>query len=419
MQYSKYNIKKLIIVMLLLLSINAKAQDTTAIKLKETNYEFESQVWMQIGGNSINNSFLYKINAGGFIDQSLKDENLSRMKSNNIIGSTFCTQVKYSQIKSDFFGIRNAGFSIGIDYDDFTELQYDKNVFELIFIGNKNLLGETFTIRDNGYRNTAFSTLNVGLLKQSVNKKHQFGFNIGYVTAWKYSELLLDTVLMSFDLNYESAYIQGGYTIVVGDSTKMGEFGMKANGVSFGFQYKFDSQKGTKIQFNVRNAGKVWFGKNGIKLSKEYKYEGSWYEIPNLIRIEADDKIYRDSIIKEFFHNPAESLNSSYLPLELNLIIEQDFCKKWNAQFQSRYRFSSYYSPYFHLKTVYRWKDYFSFGPSISYGGYSKLNGGIVFQSKFKNGMEFNLGSEYISNYLFPSTTAAGIGGFATFTYKF
>lgn len=150
--------------------VNAQNSDT----LRAKDIEFSTFISNRSGSNSIQNKFLFSVYKGDFINEEMKNENYSHLKNSNRIGSISQAGLEYFQINNSFLGMKNAGFSFGIDYESVLESRFSKDAFALLFYGNIAFENDAVYLNNTAYRNLDFSTFRLGFRKKNPQTLNTF-----------------------------------------------------------------------------------------------------------------------------------------------------------------------------------------------------------------------------------------------------
>ena len=397
--------------------VNANNSDT----LRAKDVEFSTFISNRSGSNSIQNKFLLSIYNGGFIDEKMKNENYSNLKNSNRLGSISQAGLEYFQINNSFFGFKNSGFSFGIDYESVLESRFSKDAFALMFYGNIAFENDDVKLKNSAFRSLDFSTFRLGFRKKSTNSKHLFGVDLGFVNAYKYGFLEFEDASLTFSEDFETLSSSGSFNVELGDTSFLNDYSLKASGFSLQILYRYETSNERLFQLKIKNAGFIWMNSNSFAFSTPLDLNPNIVEVPNLLNMNGffENTTVKDSILQLIFHNSNSKSFPVALPLEIQLMYRQNLNSNFDFSIQFIQRFRSFWIPYICGEINYVTGKRLSFGPIVSYGGYTNLNFGLNAKLRLWENSSISVGTEYISNMLFYSKVHAGIGGFITFTYKY
>ena len=266
-----------------------------------------------------------------------------------------------------------------------------------------------------------FSTFLLGFRKKSTNSKHLFGIDLGVVNAYKYGFMEFEDASVSFSDDFEMINSTGRVNVELSDTSLFNDYSLKASGFSFQFLYRFETSNDKLIQLKIKNAGFIWMNSNSFKFTSPLNLNPNIVEVPNLLNMDGffENTTVKDSLLHLIFHDSKPKSYAVALPLEIQLLYRQNLNSNFDFSIQFIQRFQSFWIPYLCGEINYKTGKRLSFGPVLSYGGYTNLNFGLNAKLRLWENSSISLGTEYISNMLFYSKVHSGIGGFFTFTYKY
>ena len=133
------------------------------------------------GSSIFNNQFTNKFINGGFVDDELKNSALTKSKRLNHLGGEFGVSVNYSNTKNYLF--KNWGFYTGLSYNYSLGTQFTKDVYELVFFGNKNLENQETILSPSAYYLRDANRFSFGLNKKNelIKKESRCKLELGKI----------------------------------------------------------------------------------------------------------------------------------------------------------------------------------------------------------------------------------------------
>jgi hypothetical protein len=382
------------------------------------NAAFDHEIGFELDVNSassLNNALL---NASGFIDNDLKDENLLRLNDLNQGGTNADFKLFYRQDRPELWGIKNLGFYFALEWHYLDENRFTKDLYSLILYGNKDFAGKTADLSYSARQQVNYYQLKAGLRKTSQNEKHQFGINGALVLGNKLSVFQLDdkSCFYTSPLGDELS-LRTDLEYMASDTARSEWYQTNGVGASVDLFYKYQKKDVFSIIASVENFGFIHWNKNTLNLTENKKHIFSGVEVDNIFDI-PDPLIQSSDTLNDYLDaNTNKEANSTYNPIDFKLRYIQYFMsKKIEMSALVHYRMFSFMWPLYQLDATYKINDNIKLGPILSYGGYTAFNAGLKLEFSFAKNYQLKLESRYITG--FAQHSFSGMGGFINFTYK-
>jgi len=372
----------------------------------------------ELGSNGIYNSLLNKFIFGGQIDKVTKEASNNSMKNLSVLGANMNYDI------SVFFG-RNSRYSylIGFKEQRIFNSSFTKDLYQLLFYGNKPYLNETKNLAESNINSLRFQELKLGFIWHKIDTTAKAGVSISilkgqqlfYVKANKGSSLYTnaDGTELVFNSNFNMA---------VSDTAKNNPLAYSGIGASadifFETPYQSKIGKGSVLTVNVNNIGFLHWFDNSVQYRSDSTFTFDGYRIDNLLDLKDStlSSINRDSIVRNTTNARKESFNVN-IPTNLLIINKIRFTDKFVLGTGFRYLFNSNFKPYFFTDAEFQLSSKITGTLHIGYGGYSKLNVGLAFCYN-SNYWFIKLGSNSLQGYISPKNTY-GQGAFVSIAKKF
>ncbi|NQY68031.1 MAG: hypothetical protein HRT72_09965 [Flavobacteriales bacterium] len=340
-----------------------------------------------INSNALTNSFLKESSIG----TELKDLNSSNHKSEkNLTGYDLQTSLVFGETKEEFLGISNAGYFIGIKTRDHLDISYTKDVFDLIFYGNKPFLGIEANLGPLSFQRIAFEQIQFGFFKSISNEKRTITTALGLALVKGRSGISVNLSDQTSLYTQERAeYIDFSMdgSISYTDQDNNGALDMNGIGISTDIYTKIDFENGDNINISISDFGTIKWNSSSTNYTNNESFHFDGIEIEDVLTI--NDSIFTDINKDSIQNNILGPASLSSFSTVLPAIIQIEGTKKLsNDKIYStiglRHQLNSNYIPYFYFINKYKFSDKILGGVKIAYGGYGKINLGLELSTSFK-----------------------------------
>ena len=201
---------RIIITILILVNIQSYSQsimdDIVFSPVDSGNIEVSTYARGYYGSSLFTNEFIDKFRHGGYISSDLKDETLNRSQNFNFFGGEGIYGIKFSNTKNKLFN--DWGYYGDISSYSSGSVQFSKDLFELAFYGNQNLIGDTIQLNQTAFHTRNYLKLAFGITNEQLSigvgiqniSSYIFGaINNGFV----YTDQNIDEIKMEVFLNLE------------------------------------------------------------------------------------------------------------------------------------------------------------------------------------------------------------------------
>ncbi|MCK5857504.1 MAG: hypothetical protein KAG64_08440 [Bacteroidales bacterium] len=403
----------LILVLLLLLNFNSIAQKSDAPTITLDSLEMGFEVDLQ-SASAVNNALL---NASGFIDQDLKDENLARLGNTNQGGTFVNTKLFYKSNRGNLWGVKRLSYYFALEWKSLNEYQFTKDLYQLVFYGNNAFEGEAAYLTHSGMMRVDYFQIKTGLHRSTKNLRHVFGLNLALNLGNKLSGFrFYDPSYLFTNPTGTAVVLQSNVDYFESDTAKSEWYNVSGVGASIDFNYKFIEKESYSLLVSIENIGFIKWNKNTLRLSEDKKHVFQGIEVDNIFQMPSPLVNSEDTLKDYIYANTTQGANYLITPIDVKMQFEQYFFhQRIKMGMLTHFRLLSYMLPIFQMDASYKVSDNFQLGPVLSYGGYTAFNAGLKMQFDYK-GFQLKLESRYLTG--FAKHTFSGMGGFITFTYK-
>ena len=283
--------------------------------------------------------------------------------------------VNYSNTKNYLF--KNWGFYTGLSYNYSLGTQFTKDVYELVFFGNKNLENQEAILSPSAYYLRDANRFSFGL-----NKKNELkvgltvsSFNNNSGAELTKGKFYTDTNGVELTLEVQGSYfgVDTNKTIKNWSNNAIGI------GVDFETVFKLREEAGAqRIHVGVKNVG-ILIHQNAYQISarRNYTYEG--VEVSSLSTISTGlltSESIQDSIgIETVIEN-----RTSLLPFEIYFFQVPTFTKRIEMIYGFRYKNESAYKAFLYAGGNVKINNHWSSSTYLSHGGYADFQWGLSSQ---------------------------------------
>jgi len=387
--------------------------------LATKDWKFAGQLYFSDASNSnaFSNDFFRKVNRSEYLDATLKNEQLGSIDGNTLTGSI-------REIGGEvFLRNKNKYFYLGLENQHVLDTKIDKDLLNLLLLGNKSFAGQTLEVPSTEYYSLYFTQLKFGMgFNFAKNDIEQvFAFNVNLNAGQNYNEINLDH--SSFYTHPDGDFLD----VSLHADTRLSDTAWaevsEVNGLGFSGDlfYSVLKEKNFYVAATVKNIGFIQWNKSPFvaSIDTNFIFDGLTMDTTQTAGDDLPDDFSYDNLRRIAFKNPDNSPFSTALPVMINVT---------GGKFFSEGRYYLGLNTHFYpsLKAAYRlelfftWrmKNVLSLTPLISYSSFEKLNYGLAFNMSVSKNIAIQAGSSYL-NSLFSKDALAGSGGFARISFTF
>ena len=372
---------------------------------------------------TIGNEFLFentsldgKLFTSGNIDLYKKTIS-NKLLERNVLAIQNRFGIAYSK-QADANGTRHDAFGYSIGIYDRTEMDFSfsKDLFDLIFFGNKPFLGDIINLSNTSLSATRFQQINLACSKIiKINNTHKFlpeeievGLGYSYLIGNTHLGFSANDSYIEFGENGEYINTDLDFTANLSDTNDISPFnifGQNGSGSAIDFMLNL-KKKENNIHFSITDIGSITWKENSVSYSTNKVLNNfSGIEIDNLLNL-------NDSIIQ----NQLDSLSNidivkkgenfkSYLSTTYHFAYKRDlpidYIKYVIVGRVSKHRrgfIPANYKPKYYLGTLFSYRG-FNAKTTYSIGGYSKYAWQMeIGQNMFKQHFQLVLGTQHFES---------------------
>lgn len=358
------------------------------------------------GSNMLTNEFIDVFRLGGYIDSELKDRSFSKANDMNIAGGEGIYGIKFINKNHKLFG--NWGYYGELSSYSSGAIQFSKDLYELTFYGNQNLLGDSVFLQQTSFHSREYKKLGFGIINE------QFSIGLG---------------IMNFNNNF-SGIMQGGYvytdnavdeirmevngTVDQSASNRNNQYGHSGFGVGVDFEYKVpkseftgdSTQTDVELIVGVKNIGFFVSDKQNVHYHIDTNVVYTGIQVGSISEF-SSSFTNNDQVPDSLNITGTDKKISGLLPFEVYFYKPLSKAKKAQPIYGFRYIIQSNYRAFFYLGGSFTNSKKLNLSTYISYGGYNKLLWGLSLHKEFKR-LSFGIGSSNLIGLFSPEQFGKG-----------
>lgn len=360
------------------------------------------------GSTALDNETTSLFNNGGFYSPSLKLETQKRLRNYNYLGAEYSNKLEYTDSGSEL--IAGMGHYVNIESAGSQGLIFSKDLFNIIFEGNGNYVGDTAWLSRTEYSGYGYQKIGFG-----IANKGKFKAGLGILNFTNYRSGILDKSYLYTSPAADSIFLEaeGRFKNGTGSSTGIGigiDFEIVSNLLST--DSIVSSSRGFVL--GARNLG-VYIGNSNTqhyRMDTSYSFTG--FEVNSLTDIQAE-LFASEKLTDTLLPNAESKRHFELLPAEVYFYSPADpIGKKLQVIYGFRYRIKSATQAMVTFGINYRASEQLQLNTYLIGGGFNYVQWGVSLDKKFN---QVNLGLGF--NNMIGLLSKEGYGKSASLTLKY
>lgn len=373
----------------------------------------------ELNSDFLSNSFINRFAKGGYIDKTMKDDQLKRITGINIIGGLLNTNL------TAFFGKDSSKyrFITGVNHRQFFNASITDDVYKFGFYGNKQFVGEDANLGNSQINNYSYQEFKLGFLVDGPDTtKAIMGMSLSYLKGQSFFRLNTNSssLFTAADASYINFTTNAQLSLSDTASRYWHDFNGHGMSAEFFAETPYKSKLGdSKFILSVSNLGFIKWSSNTLNYTADSTFTYSGVYINDMFSLQDStlNAISLDSI-SENATNLDRAKSSTNLPVTFLIIHKIRFSKLFEFTTGFRHLFNANYKPYLFTEGTFYFADKLSINTHIGFGGYGKLSGGIGISGTIKKHFVLKVGSNSIQGFVVPKKTL-GQSAYISISYKF
>lgn len=359
--------------------------------------------------------------AGRFIDSTMKDRSLKRMKDRNRLGMDITAEISFYHKPDSGFG-KNWSYGITFGQRLLFGGAFSKDTYKLGLYGNAPFAGETLKLSglDAAYMN--YQYLSLGFVKEFPGTKwHKaLGFGATYANANQFFSLKAPRAEVFTEATGQYLDLDAAYSMKQNDASKNKFFYPNGFGVGASLEFTMSDRKHHSFFIRANNIGFMRFNTfssyrsldtaltfNGVMVDNALKVNGQY--VNNVL----------DSLARGFGGHTGS--RPAYMMMPGSVSVGYTYAvlpEKFHITAMGNYTFFPGYVPQVSLRLSGMPDPFVSIAGTFSYGGWGGFNAGVDLGFHFGYGWHFTLGTQTLQGIIAERTTS-GLSGRAGLIKRF
>jgi hypothetical protein len=364
----------------------------------ERSVEFTGSYFLN--STTFNNALTNKIVFSGYLDEQLKNDNLKRSNSLNLLNGGIGGQMRYKNSYKSF------NLTSAVSTNLVSANQFTKGFYQLLLFGNKPFAGETINLKNADFYSFAYNKVSIGAEKMFKNNTF-FGGSLSVYQSLNFTHNKFERGTIYTHPTGEQIDIDLKYSQLASKSKQ--NWGA---GIDLYFTHKYE-----KTLFIVLLEDFGWIKhKQVLQVKSDTSIQFQGIEIANILALGSENLGNKDGIQANDFVRLDSSLKAHYyqfLPFKMTIGMQEKINSNWFLELYANYQKLPHYIPQLIVKPNYFFGKYFSIAPIFTVGGFGKSDFGLnasLHTSKFY----VILDSYEIESLLLPKKTSGRMSAIKT-----
>ncbi|MBN2173907.1 MAG: hypothetical protein JW731_07240 [Bacteroidales bacterium] len=367
--------------------------------------------------NSLDNQFFNTINRSGFIEKDVIETQIDHISDKALSG-------QISNLGAGIFinSAKKPGkiyYYAGFDHDHYLDTYIDKDLVQLLLLGNKPFAGQTLEMPATKYYNIYFNQVKggVGFGFGNDDARHDLLVKVGINSGQNYDYVELNNSSVYTHPEGDFLDITANVINQASDTVWATVFDINGMGVSTDISYSFLKKENFYLNFSTRNLGLIFWNGNTFsgEIDTTFRFEGLSNDSLNSQNLPGDYSY--NSLRRLLFKNPDNATFSEILPWSLNLSVGKFLGgRKFYIGFSGNFYPTLQANYLMEIFATWNIQEKVYLTPLVKFGSYGKLNFGMAAGVRFADRFRIELGSAYLNSML-DEHGLLGNGGFIRLVY--
>lgn len=374
--------------------------------------EIGTGFYSYFGSNSINNNFANSIFNSNYIDDDLKYSN--HIKNKNILGTDLKAGCYVAIMPDSMWGLSNFGYRIGLSHKQFRSVNFSKDLYNLIFFGNKQFAGESVNFDNTRFRSIDYQRLELGIFKNynENNTKVNVYFGLNILKGQQLQSLNINEGSFFTSIDGDSLDLNTKFSYFTSDQSHKKFNNFNGAGLSIDAFFKIENTK-SKLSFTFasEDLGYISWANKSYLAGVDTAVHFDGVEITNIMNVAQENLqgISQDSLMNILYSK------SDTVPFQLSIPEKLSFeiKKEWNGIINSTLIGINYIFdigqpiPQFYAMQNAVITNWLNIGLIENYGGFSGFNAGLYFQINTNKNFNATISSGNLTGFILPKDAYA------------
>jgi len=343
------------------------------------NADFES--------NCITTTFAYNFQHGSYIDNNLKEQVATDLKSQNRFGYTLDYGI-YGILYNDTTKKKKAlDLFFAVKHKAYINSSFTADDFNIPFYGNASYAGKTAQLSPFSFSNLSYQQIELGLACANIGKNIELGCGLSFLAGQKYTSITATNASLYTDTYGEYITFNSDAQLQQNDTGSrqfINGYGASLD-LYFRMHYKIAGKHGI-LSVSTSDLGFLWWNKNSLTYRKDTSYTYNGISINSISDLQnaAFNTLNEDSLRKKYFPEAKKSFYTP-VPATLKIAANTDLTEKVSLEIGYWYIFNANDIGYGYIQCDKHFNHGWMGSLQLGYGDYAGVNGALKLAKKFKN----------------------------------
>ena len=384
------------------------------------NWEISAFGKESSNSSAFTNDFFSVINKSQHLDADLINKQIEQLDDHVITG-----QIRNIGIEAIFNSEKDNGkkyFYFGIEHQHYLDTYLDKDLVNLLLLGNKPFAGKICKVPGSEYYGIYFNQIKggVGYRFKSPELRHCLTWDLALNIGQNYDFIKVRNSSLYTHPDGDYLEIETSLETKLSDTVWAEVYQMNGLGLSADLEYSIDKPDKFHIDININNLGFLfWAGNTFIgEMDTCFIFEGVGIDTITEQENNLPDDYSYEGLRRLLFKDPESSSFLSHLPLNFRFSAGKYFVfNRFYAGFNSIYYPFSSAKIMFEVFATYNYHKKLFITPVVLFGSYGKLNYGLNLGLRICKKITVQMGSGYLNSF-FNKEEILGKGGFVRITFR-
>lgn len=375
----------------------------------------------ETNSNAVNAEMIRFFLAGRYIDSSMKDRSLKRMKDNNRLGMDINAEISFFAKPDSGFG-KNWSYGITFGQRLLFGGKFSKDAYKLGFYGNAPFAGQTLNAGGLNAAYLNYQYLSLGFVKEFKGQKwHKaLGFGATYANANQFFSLKADRASLFTEETGQYLDADVNYEMKQNDASKNKFFYPNGFGVGGSLEFTMSDRKHHSFFIRATNIGFMRFNTFSSYRSLDTTLTFDGVHVDNALKVNGEYLNHTlDSLARDFGGNTGS--RPAYMMMPGSISAGYTYAaipEKLYITGMANYTFFPGYFPQFSVRVAGTPDPFVSVAGTFSYGGWGGFNGGVDLGFHFGEGWHLTIGTQTLQGIISERNTS-GLSGRAGLIKRF
>ena len=359
------------------------------------------QVFQGNSSNAVTTNFVHSILLNKYLDNNTKQNTFNRLKKNNLYEDEINAEITYARYVENCKFLGKHYFFVGYKFRNMRTMKFDKEVFQLVFAGNKAFEEDTINIDNTSFDYTGYNQYQIGINKiyEKGNKKYSIG--LAFSLLQSPVNINIEAKNSSIYTATDGEYLDVKYNMGINQANQGPPefFSFKGTGIGIDLNFSYFNDQKNSFRISATDLGFIKYTKdlNNYSADSSLRFEGIQIEnllnfaTPSILQNFEADSLFKIVNIKATQKAYTNVLSSTFHVSYSHFVLH----KNGLITFGLQYKLSPRYFPQLYSKFSYQLAHGFIPSVSASFGGYTYYNIGLEIAKTFRFGV-LSLGSTNI-----------------------